>query len=161
MFLELLFSREDESQPGARGAWSFSELNSLALLIWSLTCAGLTFCLSSHLLRSHSLFLFFFAFSYFQGPLASFLDLFDLTCSARVFLQTKVLRLRLILSSRNRIYVSGTCYIFFSFGSDISIQADSHVFLRLILTCFSRVLFMHYKFCRALLDFILGSMHVI
>ena len=68
MFLELLFSREDESQPGARGAWSFSELNSLALLIWSLTCAGLTFCLSSHLLRSHSLFLFFLHFHIFKVP---------------------------------------------------------------------------------------------
>ena len=70
-YLNFCFSREDESQPGARGAWSFSELNSLALLIWSLTCSSLTFCLSSHLLRSQSLFLFsfFLAFSSFLRPL--------------------------------------------------------------------------------------------
>ena len=138
MLLELLFSREDESQPGARGAWSFSELNSLALLIWSLTCASLTFCLSSHLLRSQSFFrfpFFFGVFIFFEVPWLRSWTYLTLRVP-HVFFANKSFTVKTYFY---RVEIESTCQArvtcFFSSGSDIPIQTDSHVFLGLILTC--------------------------
>ena len=50
--LDLLFFRNDEFEPSPRGAWLLPEVHSYALLGWAVICAGLSFCLSSHLLRS-------------------------------------------------------------------------------------------------------------
>ena len=143
LLLELLFSREDESQPGARGAWSFSELNSLALLIWSLTCSSLTFCLSSHLLRSQSLFLFsfFWHFHLFKVPWLRSWTYLTLRVP-HVFFTNKRFTVKTYFY---RVEIESTCQArvtcFFSSGSDIPIQTDSHVFLGLILTCFPRGFF--------------------
>ena len=49
--LDLLFFRNDEFEPSPRGAWLLPEVHSYALLGWAAICAGLSFCLSSHLLR--------------------------------------------------------------------------------------------------------------
>ena len=50
--LDLLLFRNDEFEPSPRGAWLLPEVHSYALLGWAVICAGLSFCLSSHLLRS-------------------------------------------------------------------------------------------------------------
>ena len=130
MLLELLFSREDESQPGARGAWSFSELNSLALLIWSLTCAGLTFCLSSHLLRSHSLFLFsfFWHFHLFKAPWLRSWTYLTLRVP-HVFFTNKSFTVKTYFY---RVEIESTCQARVTFFPPVLISP-----FRPILTCFS------------------------
>ena len=48
---KLLFCSGDGLDPSPRGAWLLPEVHSYILLAWAMVCAGLTFCVSSHMLR--------------------------------------------------------------------------------------------------------------
>ena len=147
-----MLSREGESQPGARGAWSYSEISSSFLLIWSIACAGLAFCLSSHLLRSVFLLVlrFFLTFSSFKGLLTSFSGPFDLYVFRTCYFSNKSFTVKPCLAESKWSFLVGHVLHTVRLHFAMHIQIISHVLSDLTFTCFLRVLLMHSKYRRAL-----------